>query len=225
MTYREIINQILIRLREETIPVDWTGDINDSTVITDYQKVVGSLVNDAKRNIEAYHDWLVLRDTKEIDTVIGQKNYGLEIGQEFKIIDVINQNTGRHLDQVSKVYINTVQYPSDSNGEPLYYAFNGTNSTNYTTNLKVDLSPIPTEVHKISFDYVKNQDELKLSLEALKIPTQPVLLAAWARAISERGEDGGTQSSLMAVEADEALKNAIMIDSANTQFESDWYVH
>jgi hypothetical protein len=224
MNYREIINQILIRLREETIPVDWTGNINDSTVISDYQKVIGSLVNDAKRNIESYHDWLVLRDTLDIDTVIGQKNYGLQIGQEFKIIDVINNNTGQHLNQVSKVYINTVKYPSDDTGEPLYYAFNGINSTNYTTNLKVDLSPVPTEVHKISFDYIKPQDELKLSLEALKVPFQPVLLAAWARAISERGEDGGTQSSLMAQEARDALNQAIIVDSGNTQYEQDWYI-
>tara|TARA_R100001369_G_scaffold67349_1_gene94810 strand:+ start:35 stop:712 length:678 start_codon:yes stop_codon:yes gene_type:complete len=224
MTYRQIINGILIRLREETIPLDWSGNINDNATITDYQKVIGSLVNDAKRNIESYHDWLVLRDTKEIDTVIGQKNYGLEIGQEFKIVDVINQNTGQHLNQVSKVYINTVRYPSDDTGEPLYYAFNGTNSTNFTTNLKVDLSPIPTEVHKISFDFVKPQDELTLSLEQLKIPTQPVLLAAWARAIAERGEDGGTQSSVMAQEAKDALNQAIIIDSGNTQYEQDWYI-
>ena len=223
MTYRELINQILIRLREDTIPTDWSGDINDSTVISDYQKVVGSLVNDAKRSIEIYHDWLVLRETKNITTVAGTKNYDLSSGQQIKIVDVVNNDTGTHLKQVSRVYINTVKYPTDGTGEPHYYAFNGTSLSNYTTNLKVDLSPVPTEVHTISFDMVKHQDPLKLSLDALIIPSQPVLLAAWARAISERGEDGGTQSSLMALEADEALKQAIILDSGNAQFESDWY--
>ena len=63
-----------------------------------------------------------------------------------------------------------------------------------------------------------------MSLEQLKIPTQPVLLAAWARAIAERGEDGGTQSSVMAQEAKDALNQAIIIDSGNTQYEQDWYI-
>ena len=63
-----------------------------------------------------------------------------------------------------------------------------------------------------------------MAATVLKIPSKPVILGAWARAISERGEDGGTQSSLMAQETGEAIKQAIMIDSGNTEYESDWYV-
>jgi hypothetical protein len=222
MTYRGLINQILIRLREDTIPVDWTGNINDSNNVSDYQKVVGSLINDAKRSIESYHDWLILRETVSINTVAGTKNYNLNSGQEIKIVDAVNNATGKHLHQVSKVYINTVKYPTDDTGEPLYYAFNGSDTSN---NLKIDLSPIPTEVQTLSFDIVKHQDELTLATTILKIPSQPVILGAWARAIAERGEDGGTQSSLMAQEASEAIKQAIIIDSANTQYESDWYIN
>jgi len=126
------------------------------------------------------------------------------------------------LNQASRNYINTVKYPTDETGEPLYYAFNGSDSSN---NLKVDLSPVPTEAHTLSFDIVKPQDELTLAATVLKIPSKPVILGAWARAISERGEDGGTQSSLMAQEANDAIKQAIMLDSGNTQYESDWYVN
>jgi hypothetical protein len=221
MTYRELINEILIRLREETIPVDWSGNINDSTTITDYQKVVGSLVNDAKRNIEGYHDWLILRETVNIPTVVGTENYNLSSGQQIKILDVVNNTTATQLVQVSQSYINKQKFPTQPTGEPLYYAFNGSDASN---NLKIDLSPVPTEVHTISFDVVKHQDTLTASTTILKIPSQPVLLAAWARAIAERGEDGGTQSSLMAQEATEALKQAIMLDSGNTQYETDWFV-
>ena len=59
----------------------------------------------------------------------------------------------------------------------------------------------------------------------MKVPTKPVVLGAWARAIAERGEDGGTQSSIAAEESNQALKQAIMLDSGNTQYESDWYVN
>ena len=34
MTYRELINEVLIRLREDTIATDWSGAINDSANIS-----------------------------------------------------------------------------------------------------------------------------------------------------------------------------------------------
>ena len=222
MTFRELINQVLIRLREDTISSDWTGDINDSTTVSAYQKVIGSLVNDAKRHVEQRHDWLNLRSTVDVTTVNGTKNYNLSSGQEIKIMDAINNTTGMHLRQVGKTYINTVTYPSQNTGEPLYYGFNGSDASN---NLKVDLSPVPTEAHTISFDIIKYQADLTEADTVISVPEKPVILGAWARAIAERGEDGGTQSSLMAGEASEALKQAIMLDSGNTRYETDWYIN
>ena len=222
MTYRELINQVLIRLREDTISADWSGNINDSGTVSAYHKVIGSLVNDSKRGVEERHDWLNLRESITFNTVVGTKNYNLNSGQEFKIIDAMNNTTGHHLHQVSKVYINTVKYPTDDTGQPLYYGFNGSDSSN---NLKIDLSPVPSEVQTLSFDICKYQDNLSTAASVLKIPAQPVILGAWARAIAERGEDGGTQSSLAAQEANEAVKQAIILDSGNTQYETDWYVN
>ena len=222
MTFRELINQVLIRLREDTISSDWSGDINDSTTVSDYQKVIGSMVNDSKRAVENYHDWLVLRETVDISTVNGTKNYSLSSGQEFKIVDVINNTTGTQLVQVSRAYLNSVMYPTDPTGEPLYYGFNGADASK---NLKVDLSPIPINAETLSFDIIKYQDELATASTVISVPTKPIILGAWARAISERGEDGGTQSSLMAQEANEALKQAIMLDSGNTRYETDWYIN
>ena len=222
MTFRGLINEVLIRLREDTIASDWSGDINDSTTISAYQKVIGSLVNDSKRHVEERHDWLNLRETVDIATVNGTENYNLSSGQEIKIMDAINNTTGMHLRQVGRTYINTVTYPSQNTGEPLYYGFNGSDASN---NLKVDLSPVPTEAHTISFDIIKFQDDLATASTVLSVPEKPVVLGAWAMAISERGEDGGTQSSLMASESLEALKQAIILDSGNTRYETDWYIN
>ena len=221
MTYRELINEVLIRLREETISSDWSGAINDSTTVSDYHKVIGALVNDAKRSIESYHDWMTLRETADIATVDGTKNYSLSSGQEFKVIDVVNNATGNQLVQVSKAYLNRTRYPTDPTGEPHYYGFNGADASN---NLKVDLSPVPTEVQTISFDIVKYQDVLTSAATVLKIPSKPVILGAFARAVSERGEDGGTQSSLAAQEAGTAISQAVIMDSGNAQYETDWYM-
>ena len=221
MTYRELINEVLTRLREDTITTDWSGAINDSGTVSAYHKVIGSLINDSKLYVEQRHDWLNLRETVNISTVNGTRNYNLSSGQEFKIIDVINNTTGTQLSQVNRGYLNRIKYPTQPTGEPLYYGFNGSDASN---NLKVDLSPTPINAETLSFDIVKHQDVLTAAATVLKVPSQPVILGAWAMAIAERGEDGGTQSSLMAAESLEALKQAIMLDSGNTQYETDWYV-
>ncbi len=221
MTFRELINEVLIRLREDTIATDWSGNINDSTTVTDYQKVIGSLINDSKRNIESYHDWLILRETKEITTVSGTRNYNLDSGQEIKIVDVVNQTDGQRLKQASRQLMNSVRYPTNNSGYPIYYSFNGADSSN---NLKIDLEPIPDTAHTLSFDMVKYQDELKTASTVLKIPDKAVIIGSWMRAVSERGEDGGTQSSVIAMEYKEVLNQAIILDSGNTQYESDWFV-
>lgn len=221
MTFRELINEVLIRLREDTIATDWSGNINDSSTVTDYQKVIGSLVNDSKRNIESYHDWLVLRDTVDVTTVAGTRNYNLSSGQELKILDVINQAQGTHVRQLSLPNLNSFKYPSENSGDPQYYAFNGTDASN---NLKIDFEPTPDKVQTISFDVVKYQDELTLAATVLKLPTKPVVLGAWARAISERGEDGGTQTGVVAAEVSESINQAVILDSGNTQYETDWFV-
>ena len=41
MTFRELINQVLIRLREDTISSDWSGNINDSADVSAYHKTIG----------------------------------------------------------------------------------------------------------------------------------------------------------------------------------------
>jgi len=221
MTFREAINEVLIRLREDTISANWSDDINDSSDVSAYQKVIGALVNDAKRSIESYNDWLVLRETASVPTAASTKNYSLSSGQDFKILDVVNSSTGTQLIQVSKAYLNSIKYPTDPTGEPLYYGFNGADASN---NLKVDLSPIPIAAQTISFDIIKYQDELTEATTVIKIPTKPLILGAWARAIAERGEDGGTQSSIAAQEASNSLSQAIMIDSGKIQYESDWFI-
>tara|TARA_R110000823_G_scaffold2934_6_gene11683 strand:- start:4271 stop:4942 length:672 start_codon:yes stop_codon:yes gene_type:complete len=221
-TYRELINQVLIRLREDTIPTNWSGAINDSSTITDYQKVIGALVNDSKRDIESYHDWLVLRETVDVTTVSGTRNYNLSAGQDIKVLDVINQDQGTHLNQISQKHLNSLKYPTGNSGDPLFYSFNGVDSSN---NLKVDLEPIPNNAHTISFDINKPQSELTLAATVMKAPTQPVILGAWARAIAERGEDGGTNTSVAAAEVSNALNQAIALDSGNTRYEMDWIVN
>ena len=233
MTYREIINSVLRRLREETIASDWSGNINDST-ITPYQKLVGELVNDAKKSVESYHNWNALRETFNIQTKVGNMQYTLGdanrgSGVSFTVLDVINQTTGTVLEQVPNDWMNEQVFPitNASSGEPTSYAFNGISQagTNREPDFNIDLYPVPDAKQIISVNIVGAQKELKEAAQVLRVPSQPVVLGAWARAIAERGEDGGTQQGAVAAEARDALLQALQLDAGNFEYERDWYVN
>jgi len=234
MTYREIINSVLRRLREDTIPADWSGDLYDSNTVTDYQKLIGELVNDSKKNVESYHDWQALRESFNIKTKAGNMQYTLGdaargAGVTFKVLDVICQNTGQVLEQVSNPWMNEQVFPVSAiqSGKPTKYAFNGISQASATRepDFNVDLYPVPDSVETISFNVVGAQVELKAASQVLRTPTQPVILGAWARAVAERGEDGGTISSAIAAEARDSLVMAVQIDGSNMEYERDWYVN
>jgi hypothetical protein len=234
MTYREIINSVLRRLREDTIDSDWSGDLYDSTTVTDYQKLIGELVNDSKKQVESYHDWQALRETFNIKTKAGNMQYTLGdatrgAGISFKVLDVICQETGTILKQVGNDWLNKQVFPlaNIQSGEPTKYALNGISvaATNREPDFNIDLYPVPNSVQTISFNIVGAQKELKEADQVLRTPSQPTILGAWSKAIAERGEDGGTISSGVAAEARDALNMAVQLDSSNMEYERDWYVN
>jgi hypothetical protein len=235
MTYREIINSVLLRLREDTIASDWSGKINDST-LTPYQKLVGVLVNDSKKNVESYHDWNALRESFNIRLKTGNMQYTLGdalrgSGVTFKVLDVINQNTGQVLQQVPNDWMNEQVFPlaQAQSGQPTKYAFNGISQAGATRepDFNIDFYPVPdtaTNNNIVSVNIVGAQKELQEANQVLRTPSQPVILGAWARAIAERGEDGGTQYSAVAAEARDSLLQAVQLDAGNFEYERDWTV-
>jgi hypothetical protein len=66
MTYLDLINNVLRRLREDTV---------DTANATDYSHLIGDLVNDAKKIVENSFDWTALRDSITVNTVSGTDTY------------------------------------------------------------------------------------------------------------------------------------------------------
>jgi hypothetical protein len=231
MTYREIINSVLRRLREDTIDSDWSGDLYDSVSVSDYQKLIGELVNDSKKNVESYHDWNALRESFNVKTQSGNMQYTLGdalrgAGVSFKVLDVICQDTGQVLSQVTNDWINEQVFPlaQASTGLPTYYAFNGISQAGVDRepDFNIDFYPVPNSEQTISVNIVGAQKELTTAAQVLRVPSQPVILGAWARAIGERGEDGGSISSAVAAEARDSLNLCIQLDAGNMEYERDW---
>jgi hypothetical protein len=195
-TYLELVNETLVRLREPEV-----------TAVTDnaYSKLIGRFVNDAKRQVEDSYTWNALSETLTVTTSANLFNYVLTgIGQRFKVIDVINSESDWFLNyettrKMDELFLNSGTVLV---GAPDRYNFNGVDSNGDT---QVDLYPIPDGVYNIYFNVIKPQAEFTAASTQIKIPAEPVIFLAYAKALNERGEDNGINS----VEAYELYRQSL----------------
>jgi hypothetical protein len=212
MNYIQLVNSVLRRLRETEV-----SSVADNA----YSKMVGEFVNDAKRQTEDAYPWNALSDTLTAVTGADIFNYVLTgSGQRFRVIDVLNDTSNtivvnaptRWMDE--KFLLTTTQ-----KGSPAYYNFNGLNSNGDT---QVDLYPIPNGVYNIRFNIIKPQVPLAADADVLLVPHEPVVFNAVARALAERGEDGGIVSGEMYTLYRQSLGDAIAIESGRYIEEQAW---
>ena len=214
MNYLELVNDVLVRLRE-----------NEVTAVTDtpYSKLIGKYVNDAKRIVEDSYEWAGLTITKTATTSNTQFNYVLtDAGQRFKVIDVINSEDNIFLQYVTTSVMNNWFLNADSTqtGSPTHYNFNGVNDNGDT---QVDLYPIPDGVYNIFFNLYVPQDPLALNSDKLIVPSEPVVKYAYAMAVAERGEDGGLSAQEATALADQSLADHIAIENGRYRDEYVWH--
>jgi hypothetical protein len=185
MTYLELVNDVLARLRETSV----------STVTeTTYSTLIGKFVNDAKRQIEDAFSWNVLGQTITVTTSASTASYSLTgAGQKFQVMDVINTTSNVGLTNISFVDMNRkLNFTPLVNSIPTEFAFDGVDGS-YDT--KVNLFPIPDGVYTIKFALTVPQATLSSGSTVILVADTLVAQNAYARALVERGEDGGLSSS------------------------------
>jgi hypothetical protein len=101
----------------------------------------------------------------------------------------------------------------------MFFSFNGIDSNGDT---KVDLYPIPDGVYQIVFNIYDPQPDLSSDSSSLNIPSEPVVQLAYAKALIERGEDGGLQSSEAYDLFRQVLADYIAIESSRYIEEEVW---
>ena len=185
MTYLELVNDVLIRLREPTVT---------TVTLNSYSSLIGKFVNDAKRQIEDAFAWNVLGTTITLSTTSGTYSYSLTgSGQKFQVIDVLNVTSNLQMTNVDFATMNRYQnFSTPVNGIPYYYSFDGVDGS-YDT--KVTLYPRPDGVYSIPFSLTVPQATLSSDSTVVAVPDVLVVQNAYARALIERGEDGGMNSS------------------------------
>ena len=212
MTYLELVNDVLVRLRESTV-----STVGETT----YSALIGKFVNDAKRQIEDAYTWNCLSQTVTVTTTSGTSSYSLTgVGQKFRVIDAINTTSLVSLTDIPFVDMNRkLNFGSPAQSIPTEYCFNGVDGSGDT---KVSLFPVPNGVFTLLFDVVVPQATLSSDSTSVKVLDYLVAQSAYARALIERGEDGGTSSSEAYALFRGMLSDAIATESTRYPEESNF---
>jgi hypothetical protein len=210
-TYIDLVNDVLVRLREAEV---------QTVAQNSYSKLIGRFINDGKRQVEDAWNWNALRDTITVTTANNVTNYVLTgSGVRFKVINVVDDTNDRALDNATHSSMFLEQQVTTNTDIPAYYSFNGVDSNGDT---KVDFFPTPNGIYDVKFRIVKPQSELSGNNDLMIIPPEPVVFYAYARALAERGEDGGLTSSEAYQLYLQSLADHIAIESSRSQPEIIW---
>lgn len=207
MTYLELVNSVLRRLRESQV---------DTVAETSYSALIGDFVNDAKQLVEDSHSWSSLRTSIEFDTVAGTSVYALTgSGQDVEVREAMNTTSKNVLRTRNRSYMNKYYKLGDeASGPPAEFAFNGVNDSGDIT---VQVYPKPDAIYTLFFDAFVRQDDLASDATRLKVPYNPVLQLALGMALRERGETGGQSAVEQFSLADASLSDAIAFDANKYQ--------
>lgn len=210
-TYLELVNDVLVRMREPEVTT-----VQENTL----SKLIGKLVNDAKRQVEDAYSWNALTDTLMIETAADTYGYVLTgSGTRFKVIDAQDITNKSQINALTTKMMSQYLLNNTNPGNPMYYNFNGVHSTGDT---KVDFYPVPVSGLTLYFNLYIPQAELTNDTDVVYSPKEPIVLGSFARALVERGEDGGLNSSEAYALYKSSLSDAIAIESSRYEEEDAW---
>jgi hypothetical protein len=183
-TYLQAVNDVLTRLREQTVT---------TVALTDYSRLIGKFVNDAKRQVENAFNWNALRQTISINTVAGTSNYTLTgAGQNFRVEDVFNTTAYFSMVNIDgNTMFRNLNFGAQTQSSPRDYAISGVSGGD----AKVDIWPVPDGVYALKFNLFVPTADMTNDSDTLSVAEPVIIQLAYARGLVERGEDGGLSSS------------------------------
>lgn len=209
-TYLQLVNDVLARLRESSVA---------TVSAIPYSALIGKFVNDAKRQVEDAWQWDWLTQTITVATVGGTSTYVVTgSGRRHRDVDVNSPTNNSRLNNVPiRWIVDQQQLTTVQQGQPIYYAWNGSDGTDS----KVELYPTPDGVYSLKFNMMVPQVDLSADGDIITAPSEPVVMLAYARALAERGEDGGLPSSEAYALGKSILADFIALEQQRTpDFES-----
>lgn len=215
MTYLDLVNNTLRRLREDTV-----ASVSD----TDYSALIGIFVNDAIRYVESAWDWSVLRTTFPITTVAGTRLYSLtNFGVRSEVLYVHDETNNRVIPQESLQRIRELTLGTDNaQGTISYYALEGVDTNG---DVQIRFYQTPNSATTINVYGVKRDNVLSADTDTTDLPSAIVEQFAFAYALRERGETGGQSAGEQIALAQADLTNAIALEANLRPEEVNWNVN
>lgn len=223
MTYLQLINSVLRRLREDEV---------STPTETDYSTLIGDFVNATKREVEDAWKWTTLRSTKTVTTVAGTVTYVVtdanNRAQPFSPTNSVWNDTEEYwlkpnteLAFARDTWVNDATADRD---QPTTYRFRDGTGAGSGGDLVIALQPPPDAVYTIYCSLITPQDDLSAGTDVLWTPEWPVVLGTYAKALAERGEDSGRTHGEVLSQYQLALGDAIAIDNTRVVGEMTWMV-
>jgi hypothetical protein len=218
ITFLQATNRTLAKLRKAQV----------TTLVgsNEYTQLVAAFVNEIKEEIEDAWDWSYLQTTISVTSVAGQGTYSLVgSGEHFDIYDAwctsvpFPLNGPMNLTFIHQLLLLT----NNTQGTSNYFAFSGEDANGDQT---ITFAPTPTASGNTYnfYGYIR-QNYLNVNSDdntSILIPWRPLVLGAYAKAVSERGEDGGVSYAEADLQYRNALADAIAVDVARQNKNTDW---
>ena len=186
-TYLDLVNDVLVRMREPQVTT-----VAENTV----SALVGKYINDAKRQVSDAYDWDAFNTPITVSTIANTTGpYSITgAGVRFKTMDVINTTSFYEMQPLSHANYDSFYYttPTPTKGLPMYYSIKGVDTNG---DIKVNFWPVPDAVYSIRFSLIVPEADFTTDTSTTLLAKEPIVLGAFARALVERGEDGGLSSS------------------------------
>lgn len=213
MTYLELVNAVLRRLREDEVT---------TVAESDYSKLIGDFVNDAVKVVEHASNWAVLRTSQDVTTADGTSVYSLTgFGTTSQVDDVIDDTNNRVLTQTTYAWMReralTVTVPT---GQPQYWSIADADANG---DIQLRFYPTPNGVFTITAYGTKRNVSLVEDTDTTLLPPQPIIQFAFAYALRERGETGGQSAAEQLIFAQEDLRNYVAVDASLRPDDLIWY--
>jgi hypothetical protein len=236
MTYLELVNSVLRRMRESTV-----ASVNENA----YSALIGEFVNDAKRVVEDAWTWRSLLDTVTIPLISGTATYNLNayntaataapLSDRSRL--VVSPTTGTQLLRVIDTSVTpNVAYPaevvnydyaivdrfnasaSNTEGRPSTFLMGTTIRSAWVagqTTARIEPLVTPQDSNYSLVLYMCNpQDRLASNTTVLAVPHDPVIQLAYTFCLYERDEELGEGLSLTSAKATSALADAVAFDQS-----------
>ena len=86
----------------------------------------------------------------------------------------------------------------------------------------MDIYPSPDGVYTLRFNLVARTEDLEADADKFHVPSHPVVMLAYAKAIEERGEDNAQTGNTAFTNARTLLNDAIQLDGNKHPEELIW---